>query len=102
MDIRAASPWGERRAGRGRGSAAWLLGSDPPLGGAAGALPLFLLPAQHYISIQRVSHDISRGLSRALISTTQVDHRCRVSPTLSSSGKNPVLRPGYQDLYPIL
>ena len=68
--------WGEGRAGPGRRGAAWLLGSGPPLGGAVGALSLFLFPAQHYTSTERVSQDISRGLSRALIWTTRVDHGC--------------------------
>lgn len=62
----AERPPGEREGQAEGGSAACSLDQTHPWVGAAGALPLFLLPAQHYISIQRVSHDISRGLSRAL------------------------------------
>lgn len=39
MDTRAASPWRDRRAGQGRSSAAWLLGSDRPWVGQLGHCP---------------------------------------------------------------
>lgn len=69
MDVRAASPWGERRQAEGGAVLPGSLDQTHPWVGQLGhCLYSSFLP--NIIFQFRVSHDISRGLSRALISTT--------------------------------